>query len=465
LDIGRQVYWHQGLFLQPQHFQYIDQYNRSLALSSVQISESYPWGYYQLKINTDTLNSGIIEISRMDCLLRDGTFVSWPNNCELCPRNFDANWEDRTKPFMIYLGVHHASEKNPNVTVYHESTGKPNAMTRYVSSAEGQPLNDLYDGDKSTVLKQLSLNAAIYFEHEIEGLDDIELLPLARLRVEGNDVVLCQHYIPPLLSLKASPVIQGHLHSLKNNLLSRATILESSKSTAGVASTSGFNPATMKSRFALQVLSRYISQFLNYVEAPHSQAVEVYGTLRGLISELSIFSEKFSMTGESNETGLESLPAYHHDRLGEIFKVAMDIVGVLLNELTSGPELFVQLKKVEANKFSGALSQEFFNNRNSVYLLLHTEQNIKPYLESFLKFSKLGASGQVEIYARRSLPGVRVVHIEGRPLGVSVQPNTHYFMIEREGFEWGYVKDLGQIGLVWDGQPEDMTVDIVAVRG
>jgi len=201
------------------------------------------------------------------------------------------------------------------------------------------------------------------------------------------------------------------------------------------------------------------------LEQSSAEPVIVYGILRELAGQLSIFSDSYAINGESNTSEKASLIKYDHDNLTEVFESAIKVIGAILGELTVGPELLVNLKTVEPGRYVASLGQEFFNHRDTVYLVLRSTTKLKDKLGDFLNFFKLGAAGQVEVYARRSLPGVDVLPIEGKPLGVSAQPNAYYFAIERQGHEWSYVEDTKQVSLIWDDAPEDLAVDILVVRG
>jgi type VI secretion system protein ImpJ len=100
-----------------------------------------------------------------------------------------------------------------------------------------------------------------------------------------------------------------------------------------------------------------------------------------------------------------------------------------------------------------------------VYLTLSSPIVGDEAIGDFLQHAKLGADGQVDIYARRSLPGVKLKRLSGKPLGVTGGPNTQYFAIDRSSFEWGYVAETGRAGLIWRHAPDDLLAQLVVVRG
>ena len=463
MKLGKPIYWHQGLFLQPQHLQYLDENNMALINSLLQVNRSYAWGFASLNINRQALASGVLECVSFNCALKDGTFLSFPNNCVLASRSFDKAWPDKSKPLKVYLGLKRESRQETNVSVVANGDPGKKISTRYVSDVNGENYLDRYDGGNETPLKQLSFATRLYFESELEQLDDVELLPITALSQSGGQIHLDAGFIPPLLCLHASPVLRNQLDALKNNLQGRAVMLESYAATSGIDTGSAVNAT--KNKMALQALAGFIPRLSSQLEQAAVEPVQIYGLLREIAGQLSIFSEHYAINGESNTAEHASLMDYDHADLGAVFDRAINVIGVMLNELTIGPELLVNLNQVESGKFVGSLGRDYFRHKNTVYLVLRSASKLKDQIPAFMDYSKLGSAGQVEVYARRSLPGVNMLPIDGKPLGVSAQPNAYYFAIERQGHEWGYVEDTNQISLIWDAAPEDLCVDILSVRG
>ena len=82
------LFWHQGLFLEPQHFQHQDQYMKSL-LSPLEGLQPYFWGVNRLEIREDALNNRSLEITAGEFLFPDGTSLIFPGNAIVPPRSFE----------------------------------------------------------------------------------------------------------------------------------------------------------------------------------------------------------------------------------------------------------------------------------------------------------------------------------------------------------------------------------------
>ncbi|CBL44796.1 Bacterial protein of unknown function (DUF876) [gamma proteobacterium HdN1] len=463
MKLIRPLLWHQGLFLQPQHLQYADQYHRDFATALVAHTRPHHSGLIELDIDQDALRSGAFQCKQIEALFPCGTWICFPGNAILPPRNFETYWVDRKQNLTVWLALKRLLPGDTNLTVTGSRHESASAKTRYVTSNTGTEYPDNFQNSGSAQVKPIDYVLQFCFGNEPEDLEEYIFLPVAEITQEGKEYRISEHFIPPCINIGASRAITNTLLTLKSNLMGRARLLESYKS-SGANDRTALSNAALNNHLALQTLARYIPLLVHLVEGERIHPFDVYGVLRQLAGELSVFSNKMDVGIEAGDTDL-SLPPYDHQRLGHCFYRALDIIGQVLGELTIGPELLVSLKREESGKFAGVLTREFFERKHSVYLLLRTRENFSDLAANFLNHAKLGATGQVDVYARRSLPGVHLMHLQGKPIGVTGQANTQYFMIEKEGHEWGYIQDGGQIGLIWNNAPPDLAVDIVLVRG
>jgi type VI secretion system protein ImpJ len=141
------------------------------------------------------------------------------------------------------------------------------------------------------------------------------------------------------------------------------------------------------------------------------------------------------------------------------------LVNRLLDELTVDPELFISLEAQGEGKYVSAITPDFRESRNRIYLRLRSVEDLDSRIDDIVHASKFGADGQVDIYLKRSLPGIQLDHLTRKPLGVASTPNSYYFSVDCRGFEWQKVLEAGRVSLIWPGAPKDLLVEIIAVKG
>lgn len=463
MNLKQSPSWYQGLFLQPQHFQFASLHQQQLVIQYMREMLPYPWGVVRMQLEEQALVGGVVELRFIKAVFEDGTLVEYPDNAHLRPRSVDGFWNDRSRPLNVYLGLARLDPAGANVTEVPGLATAPTIHTRYVGLAEGEAMVDLNDGNASSPVNTLNYALGIYFEPEIADLNDKQLLRLFALEQSGEEIRLAPDGIAPVLGLAGSSQLLALVKSMRDELLGRCKQLENYKNTP--SSRAGeFNPVAERYRAALRMLAHYAPMLQHWYENPAVHPADVYAHLRSLVGELSTFSHKVNLLGESLAGGL-SLARYNHNALGTTFGSAQKLIVSLLDELTVSPELLVRFERDGSNRFSAALPAEFFARQHDLYLILETARPMVEFGESFMDFAKLGASAEIDVYNQRAIPGISFRHFQDQPGGLERRPRVTYFTLDRDSDKWQAVAAQGQISLIWDEAPDDLVVEMVIVRG
>lgn len=463
MNIKRPLFWHQGLFLQPQHFQYADAHNTWANTALDRGIHPNHWGVAELGLNEDRLGSGVLEVERAVLLLRDGTLVTVPENAVIAPRDFRSDWDPDKGSLTAYVGIRRPSEADANVTVVTDRDAASRVSTRYASLADTDPMPDLHEGRESTVqVKTMHYVLRIFWEHELDEAEEYDLLPLARLIRDGDAVELDPAFAPPALTMSAVPTLLHMLREIREQIVGRAHQLEEYK--GPTSGNSEFSPKVMRYRFALQVLGRYAPLIAHYTESPQVHPWEVYGTLRQLVGELSAFSTDMDVLGTPVGAS-EGMPAYDHQRAGRQFRDARLTVERLLNAITVGPEYIVDLEHTAYGRYEREIPRHFLDRRAQLFLALRTEVMADSLLDSFTSFAKIGAAHEVDLFVRRALPGLVATYLKVRPESLPQRPNTHYFRLDQNDNLWEGVENTRTLAVLWDSAPDDLKIELIMVRG
>jgi type VI secretion system protein ImpJ len=105
MEIQRPLFWHQGLFLQPQHFQLLDRSYQSLLVPFYQFLEPYFWGISGIEIQKAGLGTRTFTLSNGSFLFLDGAYAALHENALVESRSFDEAWIEGGKPFPVYVGL------------------------------------------------------------------------------------------------------------------------------------------------------------------------------------------------------------------------------------------------------------------------------------------------------------------------------------------------------------------------
>jgi type VI secretion system protein ImpJ len=458
---NKPLFWHQGLFLQPHHFQYHDLAAQEMVGALRRTMQPFNWGIQEFVLNIPALSTGVFDVQKIAAVMPDGTQFHFPEDAVLAPRNFSSVWAERNKPFRVYFGVKRLSRADANVTIVADREMGTRTTTRYIAIGRGEEINDLYQGGQSANIKALDMVLRIFWEEEVASAAGYEIIPLAQLVQDGDSIQLDAQYAPPSLNMSSATALMRAIKELRDDLVSRARQLEEYK--GGEAGQNDAGHRMIRYQMALQVLGRYAPMLAHYIDADYVHPWHAYATLRQLIGELSVFSARVDVLGSRSDGG-EPVNTYDHLAAGQAFRAAKNVAELLLNEITVGPELMANMERVDHGRFTATLNDAFLDRNVAHYLVLRTERAFDSLLDSFKTFSKLGAKDEVDIYVKRALPGLSVRYLQVRPEGLPYRPNAYYFRLDRRDAPWETIERYRDIALLWDDAPEDLKVELVVVR-
>lgn len=341
MDIQRPLFWHQGLFLQPQHFQLLDLSFQSLIAPFHHFIEPHFWGIGEIEVQKAALGLRSFNLLKGNFLFPEGTFAVFPGNAVVEARAFEEAWVEGGKPFTVLMGLKKWNNDGENVTIVDKLENLSDVTTRFVTTPDPEEVKDLHSGGPQGRVKRLYFVLKIFWETEREQLGDYVLIPIAQLERMGEEIKFSERFVPPSLTISSSEPLFSLIKEMRDQVAARSHQLEEYKSQRGIQ-TAEFGSRDMVYLLALRSLNRYVPTFFHFTEVQQVHPWAVYGILRQLIGELSSFSERINVMGEL-EDGTRILPNYDHRNLWECFSVAREMVIQLLDEITAGPEYVIRL--------------------------------------------------------------------------------------------------------------------------
>jgi len=462
MNIKQSIFWHQGLFLQPQHFQQMELHQQFSRAPLMRMLNPYPWGVEHFEVAEPALGNRMAEVRALKLLLPDQTYLEYPGNMVIAARSFDKVWLDPDRPLDVYLALRRFSPAQANVTVVDSIAQATEVRTRFASLSNPSEASDVYSGGSSATMPTLTFVGRVVFEEELQSLDDHEVIPLMRLTLEGDQVRRVAQQMPPLLCMGASSALVHIVRDIRDDMLGRLRQLEEYKRPRGV------NAEDLDANFlmmmqAVQVLNRHVPALTHLLEITSAHPWDIYGQLRQCVGELSTFSGRFDVYGRlpGQESGL---PPYDHESIGTCFTRAREIISQLLSEIAVGPEFHVTLTWQDGI-FCGALPPDYFANRHRFYLILQSEVLRDFDVQVLLGSARLAAQEVMSDLIDHALPGVELIELPGPPQGLPRRSDARYFRIEQMSQGWEQVEQSGNIAFDWPEAPEGLRVVVVVTRG
>lgn len=460
MDIQRPLFWHQGLLLQPQHFQRLDLAFRSLLTPFYDCIVPHFWGVIKLDIQEAALGTRSFGLTGGEFLFPDGTYVVLPGSAMINARSFDEAWVEGGKPLKVFLGLRKLNAVSENVTVLEKMDSVADVTTRFAASAQTEEVKDIHVSGPATEVKSLHYVLRIFFETEQDHLGDYALIPIAQLERDGEDIVLSKTFVPPCPSISGSDILLKIVKEIRDQISARGRQLDEYKSQRGIQ-TAEFGSRDMVYMLALMTLNRYIPRLFQFMEVMQDHPLAVYGVLRQLIGELSSFSTNINAAGEARD-GSRTLPLYTHRNIYECFSAAQFLIVQLLNEITAGPDYVISLA-YDGTYFAAELKPSVFDGHNRYYLVVKTEEDPGAILDAMSTEAKLSSREQLPLLIARALPGIGLENLKTPPQELPRRANSLYFAVDHHSEQWALVARGRNIALYCDSAPEDMKVELMVV--
>ncbi|UOD50064.1 type VI secretion system baseplate subunit TssK [Orrella daihaiensis] len=461
MNIKQSIYWHQGLFLQPQHFQQLEMHQRFIREPLVRMINPFAWGIERLEMAESALANRMAEVRALRLILPDQTYLEYPGNLVIAARSFDKIWTDPELPLNVYLAIRRFSVSQANVTVVDSMPQAADVRTRFASLSNPAEVSDLYSGEGQALVPTITHVARLVFESELAGLDDHDVVALARLTLEGDQVRVASQHVPPAVCLSSSAFLGNVVKDIRDDMLGRLRQLEEYKSPRGV------NAEDLDANFlmmmqAVQVLNRHVPALTHLLEVRAIHPWHVYGQLRQCVGELSTFSHRFDVYGRLLDRD-DGLPAYDHESLGVCFVKAREIISQLLAEIAVGPEFHVALS-LQGDVYTGTIPSDYLGSRHRFYLILQSEGMKDVDVRDLLGVARLAASAVMSDLIDHALPGLDLMELPGPPQGLPRRSDARYFRIEQMSEGWEQIEQGGEIAFYWPQAPEGLRVIVVATR-
>ncbi|MDO5483589.1 MAG: type VI secretion system baseplate subunit TssK [Desulfovibrionaceae bacterium] len=455
------IFWHQGLFLQPQHFQRTDMRTEELLASLAGLARPWLWGVRTLRFDEGALMAGTVSVTEARLLFPGmGVELTLPGNavCAARPLPESINVGDSVD---VWLGLRVLKSGEPNVSVCVDAAALAQASTR-LGLVEGQPaVEDLYQKGPTATLRHLSYVLKLVFGPEKDDTRDMTLMRVARLKRMSDGLRLEAEYAPPCLCLEESARLMEIFRDVRDRVLGKTRELDSYKRLARRARMGELTTLFL----ILRSLARFAARLESMVAMPVAPPWEAHLVLRELLAELSVFSTQVNALGEDAQ-GQSTLLPYVHDDAAPAFAALRDAIARLLDGLSTGPRYMVRF---EPNPpfYEARLSPHLFDKAegSEYWVSLHSEStDLHSHTES-LRRIKISADSEMPVLLARALPGLAFSIEEYPPMGLAGKTGAAYLRLHPESPLWAKVQEQGILALAWEEAPGDLVAHFVVLEG
>lgn len=410
------ILWGEGMFLRPQHFQQQELFFEQGLAQALREIHANPWGVRTVAIDSDALRSGLLRVDVLEVRYKDGAYVRGPGNEPLPQARNLADIPQLGTEALVFACLPVLNAFGGNTAENDASVPRP---ARFSSRRVAVP--DLYTNALETEVTALHANVRILLE--AENRDGYQCVPIARIGKNATGTwALDESYVPPLLTLEASPSLGVMIRRLLDILLVKSQALAGTHRER-VKSIVEYGTSDISSFWLLHTVNRAFP-ILKHLSQSGAHPEALYASLAQLSGELMTFSSTLS---------LNDIPAYDHQDLTQVFGRIDTILRELLETVVSDRYAVIPLVNTKPSFFVGRLDSERLVANVDFYLSVSSEMPVAQVLDVVPMKLKMGSPDDVEKILNSALPGVRLVHAPQTPASLPVRVGNHYFAVEPQG--------------------------------
>lgn len=445
MTLERRVMWKEGMFLRPHHFQQQDRRFETALTAGLAALQPFHWGFSRLVIDQSRLEAGQIALSEAAGALRDGVpFALGADSTDAPPLTPPRDARD----LMIHLAAPAVSEGAPIGA--NDAPDRPNPA-RFAIRPQALR-NLLREGAATEDVELGALNLSLVAGDPPAGHD---ALPVARVeKVAQGRVKLDPAFIPPILSVSASPTLTSALSELAARFDARAAQLAGQGGVAGALS-----PGANRALMLLRVCNAKAALFahLERIGARlHPEAL--YRMLIEAAAELLTF------TGKSDRRPPPP-PPYDHDDLERcltpIIRSLFDGLGEL--DDPEAQEIPLEFHADRRIHYCQSIDPSLLS-RARVYLVAFSSMPQEEFRTTLPRNISIASTGQIIDVIQSATQGAAMSPTATFPQELRQQSGALCFLIDQNNASWADIRAQRSIAIhAQEGFP-DLRLQLWAVR-
>lgn len=436
------VFWREGLFLTPQHFQALTQYSEFRSYFLYNLSNPFHWGFKSIEIDEEAIKNWEFIVKSLEVVFKDGSTLKCPHPDNVPPsRTFQDIFPGNKTSALVYLGIPKEDVSQPNVKM---ADDKSYSMARYESIY--LKVNDYNTGSNPREIEFLTKKPVILFEGE--PLDKFDYLPIGEIVIKNvGQPSLSSTFIPPCLTISASKTLVNLINSLYREVTAISNQLRKQLSYGKGDKTINLTlpdiPLYLKSRELLGMLP-YLKMFFNN---PSFHPVELYIVLSSFFTQLSIL---FDIMEETSFP--EQIPDYDHQNSSKgflYFESKLKQILMLAVKTREG-EIILNHQDDKDHLWQGSLKGIDLTGVESFYLWVAADmedERLKSYVIND-KEIKLGTGERLNHLLVFGLPGIELTLESHPPTLLPAINKGFYFRLNTNDELWREVIETQEISIL-----------------
>ncbi len=446
----QKVIWHEGMTLDPQHFQQAERHLQAQLNFRLRARARYDWGFTELQISPEALANGQFALVRCKGVMPDGLVFNIPEE-DRAPqaRALAEVFPATAEKLDIYLALRREREQGGNcVMPPHHDAGEQ----RY-SPVTAKVADDNLGGE----IREVEVaRANLVLRAGNEPLDDYTALKIAQVKKRPNGTfVVSEDFVPTCLSLEPAPNLLKQLNDLLSRLVSKC------------ADFRGQVPFNKKEFVANDLTGMWLLNVLN----THIPVLNHYSTLRQCHPE-ELYLQLLALAGQltthpgSPEIRPVDFPRYEHDQLTKCFHTLISTIILLVNRVGIS-ENYVSIRLRTDNNLlwvSDAIAEDLLQNAH-FYLMCSGEIEERRITMDLVANLKIAPPESLHYLITYNLRGLNAQYTPNVPPGLPRTPGIYHFRLEKAGDYWEAIVQSRALAILIPDSFNGLKLELVAMQG
>ena len=406
-----QPLWGRGIMISPQHFQQQAAYAAWSAEAVAMMSLIHPWGVAEAAFDADLLKLNRLQAQKLRVRFQDGTLID-TGNADALPAARELGSESREARVLLALPLMRAN--GGNCLKPDEAAERP---VRYRQRWH-DVRNQFGDDDRQIAVMQPELS--LRFEHQDNS--DYLTCPVARLLQDSQGGWrLDEAFLPPLLSVQASPWLLAQLEQLMLQLRNRLVRLMAMRRESN-ARMADFAVADVSLFWLLNALNSAEPVLGLFLRFPQIPAERLYPELARLAGSLLTFSLEHQVS---------AIPPWCHEQLNAVFPPLFILLGDLLEASLPSRVIAIELSHDHRlRQWLARLEDPRLRENADFYLSVRSPIPAAQLLEQFPQQCRVGSPDFVTGLVNASRLGIPLKPLHHVPAAIPLRLENQYFALD-----------------------------------
>jgi type VI secretion system protein ImpJ len=434
------VFWNEGLFLRPHHFQQQDRFHGDRLAAHLDLVDRFHWGVAALEIERSALKNRVLEVSRCVLVFPGGEIAMAPENAQVDPRSFAEHLPPAGRPLDVYLGLPRLRPNEPNYTSP-DQPGREGVRYRL----RNREVRDEVSGDRPASMDFAVASVRVLFGDEDRGAFDC--VKVAEVVQRGAEIFeVSDAFLPASLRIDAVPEMARLCNSVRDGVSAKAHQLHGMK-----PERLELDPALLMKLVTVNSYAAVVTHLTASGNVHPFRFYEVMASLAGALSSFSSSAEAWD------------IPPYLHENPGPAFRETARKIDAYLDFIVPVRYTEIRLSWVPGSScYEAAVGNEHFNDMYRYCLVFAGDRPPEAVKAQVKDVMKVGSPDRIPQFRNLNLRGLMTRALDTSPAEIPRRAAA-YFQLETVGPEWERVREARRVGVYLPGVT-DLTVSLFVIR-